>query len=109
MAIDNISDFKLYNDKVTILNNVSTAKNVLQRNEAIDKLMDESLFSEDLIGALGDLFDLAATNLSSEQASERLRMLADQSAMQTSLEDLFEMKNSLLDLLCRRASSNGKL
>ena len=110
MAIDNISNFKLYNDKETILTNISTAKNVLLRQKAIDKLLEEDLFSDDLIAAIGDLFDLAASAVS-EQQSERLRMLEDddEAAMRKSLEDLFAMKNSILDLLCRRATASAVL
>ena len=112
MAIDNISNFKLYNDKETILTNISTAKNVLLRQKAIDKLLEEDLFSDDLIAAIGDLFDLAASAVSKQQ-SERLRMLEDddddEAAMRKSLEDLFAMKNSILDLLCRRATASAVL
>ena len=111
MAIDNISNFKLYNDKETILTNISTAKNVLLRQKAIDKLLEEDLFSDDLIAAIGDLFDLAASAVSKQQ-SERLRMLEDdddEATMRKSLEDLFAMKNSILDLLCRRATASAVL
>ena len=89
MAIEHMSSFKLYNDQETILLNVKTAKTMLSRTSAIEKLLEdeEDLFWDDFIDAIGDLFDLTASTVS-KQESERRRMLQDE-AMRQSITDLY--------------------
>jgi len=75
MAIDTVSDFKDYNDKESIVNSVTVAKNIILRTEALELLIEEALFAEDFIDALGDLFNLAASAVTADQeAAQRRRM-----------------------------------
>ena len=108
MAIDHISDWKVYNDGVSVKNCIDVSLDIIERTGALDLLLKEKLFTDDLIDALGDLFDLAATKAAEEQGNtetERRRFLQDGQqdgvSFTSSIEDLYKLKNTLMDILCK--------
>ena len=66
MAIDHISDWKVYNDGVSVRNCIDVSLDIIERTAALDLLLQEKLFTNDLIDAIGDLFDLTASRASYE-------------------------------------------
>ena len=66
MAVDHISDWKVYNDDTSIRNCIDVSLDIIERTAALDLLLQEKLFTNDLIDAIGDLFDLTASRASYE-------------------------------------------